>query len=52
MNLAVIGASGEVGRMMIKGLQENNIKPESVDFYSSSKSAGKSIKFYNKKQTQ
>jgi len=49
MNLAVIGASGEVGRMMIKVLQENSIQPESVDFYSSSKSAGKSIKFYEKK---
>ncbi len=48
MNIAVIGASGEVGRMMLKVLQENKIAPDSIDFYSSAKSAGKQIKFYEK----
>ncbi|HPR90824.1 MAG TPA: aspartate-semialdehyde dehydrogenase, partial [Synergistaceae bacterium] len=49
MKIAVVGATGEVGRMMTRVLQEQNVKPGKIDFYASAKSAGSSVEFYGKK---
>ena len=46
VRLAVVGATGEVGRMMVRVLQERNLRPESVDFFASAKSAGESLLFH------
>lgn len=48
MKLAVVGATGEVGRMMVKVLEENRVRPEEVDFYASAKSAGSKLTFGGK----
>ncbi|MDZ4120840.1 MAG: aspartate-semialdehyde dehydrogenase, partial [Candidatus Cloacimonadaceae bacterium] len=40
MNIAIVGATGEVGRMMIHCLSEQNIKISNLDLYSSARSAG------------
>jgi aspartate-semialdehyde dehydrogenase len=31
MKLAVVGATGEVGRMMLKKLEEESIEPDGID---------------------
>jgi len=49
MRIAVVGATGEVGRMMIKVLQEKNIFPDNIRFFASKKSKGKTI-IFDKKQ--
>jgi aspartate-semialdehyde dehydrogenase len=49
MKIAVVGATGEVGRMMTKVLQEQNVKPGKIDFYASAKSAGSGVEFHGKK---
>ncbi len=48
MKIAVVGATGLVGRKMLQVLEERNIKP--TEFYpvASSKSIGKTINFYGK----
>ncbi len=48
-NVAVCGASGMVGNMMLKVLEENNFPIEKLRVFSSSKSAGKEIEFRGEK---
>ena len=48
MNLAIIGASGNVGRKTIDILEKSKIKFDSLFLVASSKSAGKKIKFRDK----
>lgn len=43
--VAIIGASGLVGRTALKVLEEKNFKNVSYTLFSSSKSAGSKIKF-------
>ena len=45
MKVAIAGATGEVGRTIIRALEEQNVRPETIDFYSSSRSAGSKIEF-------
>ncbi|HPJ32853.1 MAG TPA: aspartate-semialdehyde dehydrogenase, partial [Mesotoga prima] len=40
MRIAIVGATGEVGRMMLKKLEEENIPAEVIDLYASSRSVG------------
>ena len=47
-NIAIIGATGLVGSMFIKLLEEYNIPVNELKLYASSKSKGKIIKFKNK----
>lgn len=44
-NIAVLGATGVVGREILKILIENNVKYNSIKFLASKKSAGKQIEF-------
>ena len=48
MNLAIIGASGNVGRKTIEILEKSNIAFDNLFLVASSKSAGKKIKFKSK----
>ena len=48
VKLAVVGSTGEVGRMIIKILEEKSVRPEGVDFYASAKSAGSKLTFAGK----
>jgi len=48
MNLAIIGASGNVGRKTIEILEKSKIALDHLFLVASSKSAGKKIKFRNK----
>lgn len=48
MKIAIVGATGEVGRMMIKSLQEEDIKYSLLDLYASKRSKGKKITIENK----
>ena len=48
-NIAIIGATGLVGSMFIKLLEEYDIPVNELKLYASSKSKGKIIKFKNKK---
>jgi len=48
MRLAVVGATGEVGRMMIRVLEENKLKPSLIRFFSSIRSAGTELRFMGK----
>lgn len=50
-NLAVLGATGVVGREILSILEENNVPYESIKFLASSKSAGKEIEFKGEKHT-
>ena len=47
MNLAIIGASGNVGRKTIEILEKSKIKFDNLFLVASTKSAGKTIKFRN-----
>lgn len=49
--LAVLGATGVVGRNILKILEENNVVYEDIKFLASSKSAGKPIEFKGKEYT-
>ena len=49
--LAVLGATGVVGRNILKILEENNVIYEDIKFLASSKSAGKPIQFNGKTYT-
>ncbi|SCG83861.1 aspartate-semialdehyde dehydrogenase [Proteiniborus sp. DW1] len=48
VNLAIIGATGMVGRTIIKVLEERNFPINQIYFFASSKSKGQSIRFRNK----
>ncbi|MGN0004769.1 MAG: aspartate-semialdehyde dehydrogenase [Candidatus Gastranaerophilaceae bacterium] len=50
-NLAVLGATGVVGREILSILQENNVPYESIKFLASSRSAGSQIEFKGEKHT-
>ena len=49
MNLAIIGATGNVGRKTVEILERSKIKIDSLFLVASDKSAGKEITFRNKK---
>lgn len=46
MKIAIVGATGEVGRMMITCLQESGVQLESLELYASVRSQG-SVLYYN-----
>ena len=48
MNVAVVGATGEVGRMMTKVLIEQNVPITNIEFFASKRSEGKVLKFKDK----
>ncbi len=48
INLAVVGATGMVGRTFLKVLEERNLPVENIYFFSSSRSAGAKINFNGK----
>lgn len=48
INLAVVGATGMVGRTFIKVLEERNLPIENIYFFSSARSAGSTITFNGK----
>ena len=50
-NIAVLGATGVVGRKILEILTENNVEYENIKFLASSKSAGKQIEFKGEKHT-
>lgn len=50
-NLAVLGATGVVGREILSILEENNVPYESIKFLASSRSAGSQIEFKGEKYT-
>ncbi|QVK21301.1 aspartate-semialdehyde dehydrogenase [Mycoplasmatota bacterium] len=47
-DIAIVGASGLVGRMFLKGLEEYNIKISNLTLYASRRSAGKKLIFKDK----
>lgn len=49
MKIAVVGATGEVGRMMTRVLQEQNVRPDEISFFASARSAGEGVEFYGRK---
>ena len=49
--IGVLGATGVVGRNILKILEENNVVYEDIKFLASKKSAGKTIKFKGKDYT-
>ncbi len=51
MKLAVVGATGEVGRMMLKCLEEQNILVSELYLYASARSQGQKLFFNNKEYT-
>ncbi len=48
INVAIVGATGMVGRTFLKVLEERNFPINNLYLFSSAKSAGKKIKFKNK----
>ena len=50
-NIAVLGATGVVGREITKITKELNIEYESIKFLSSAKSAGTQLEFCGKEYT-
>ncbi len=51
LNVAVVGATGMVGRMMLKVLEERNFPVENLYLFSSGKSKGTKINFGGKEYT-
>ncbi len=51
INLAILGATGNVGRMFLEILEERNFPFENLKLLSSAKSAGSKIKFKGKEYT-
>jgi len=45
VRLAIVGATGEVGRMMLRKLEEEKIAPKVIDLLASKRSEGKHFKF-------
>ena len=50
-NIAVLGATGVVGREILNILKENNVEYNSIKFLASSRSAGSTLEFKGKKHT-
>ncbi len=50
-NIAVLGATGVVGREILKILVENNVQYNEIKFLASARSAGKTIEFNGKEHT-
>ena len=50
-NIAVLGATGVVGREILKILVENNVPYNEIKFLASAKSAGKKITFKGEEHT-
>lgn len=50
-NIAVLGATGVVGREILKILVENNVQYNEIKFLASAKSAGKTLEFKGEKHT-
>ncbi len=48
MRIAVVGATGEVGRTMVRVLQEQGVRPEVIRFFASSRSAGQTVKYFDR----
>ncbi len=48
-NVAVVGATGVVGRMMIEVLQERKFPVDNIHFFASALSAGKTLEYGGKK---
>lgn len=48
MRIAIVGASGEVGRMLLRYMEELNLQPEILDLYASAKSAGNTLYYLDK----
>ncbi|SHE83274.1 aspartate semialdehyde dehydrogenase [Marinitoga hydrogenitolerans DSM 16785] len=48
MKIGIVGATGEVGRTMVKVLEDLNINVTELKLFASKKSEGKEIKFKNK----
>ena len=48
-NIAIVGATGLVGRMFLKILEERNFPVKSIRLFASERSAGSSIDFKNEK---
>ena len=48
MNIAIVGATGNVGRKIIEVLEKKNFPVDNLYFVASSKSAGKKLKFKKK----
>ena len=48
MNIAIVGATGNVGRKIIEVLEKKNFPVDEIHFVASSKSAGKKLKFKGK----
>ena len=44
-NIAVLGATGVVGREILNILKENNVEYNSIKFLASSRSAGSQLEF-------
>ena len=51
VNVAVVGATGMVGRTFLKVLEERQFPIENIYFFSSKKSAGSTITFAGKDYT-
>lgn len=49
MNIAIVGATGKVGQIIIKVLQERNIKADNFYLFASKKSEGKVVTIFDKK---
>jgi aspartate-semialdehyde dehydrogenase len=45
VRLAIVGATGEVGRMMLRKLEEEKISPKAIDLLASKRSEGKLLRF-------
>ena len=48
MNIAIVGATGNVGRKIIEVLEKKNFPVDNIHFVASSKSTGKKLKFKKK----
>ena len=48
MNLAIVGATGNVGRKTIEVLEKSKLKIDNLYLIASEKSAGQKIQFNNK----
>ena len=48
INVAIVGATGVVGQMFLKVLEEKNLNIDNYVLFASKKSKGKKIKFMNK----
>ena len=48
MNIAIVGATGKVGQIIIKVLQERNIHADNFYLFASHKSEGKVVQIYDK----